>query len=234
MPIETNPKNQQTLAKYPRVINQLIDRFINDQVIAEALAGPTSVSNHSSFSGLTLKWEKDFTLHRINAPALMIFDKENNLRIVEWYLQGKLESQNDLPSRCTFYCGGAVHTQEWHTYNELHRHHGPAYLEFDPDGQLTEIRYSKLTGLHNSDGPALLRVNHDGTTTAAWFENGKLHNTSGPAVVIYSHEGAVLNKCFYINGAPPEPLSYPRSLFEKTNFSLDEITSTSKLGGNHA
>lgn len=232
MPIDSNETTQQKLNKETSVISQLINHFFENPKASKLLVNPTKVSTIPGF-GTTLMWEENFLLHREDAPALMTFDNSNQLRISEWYSNGKLNSQRDQPSRTRYFEHGGIHTQEWHLNNDPHRRNGPAYLEYDLGGELTGVRYATFSDLHNEDGPALLCKNADGTTTAAWFKNGVLHNERGPAIVVYSNVGRVLQTSYYIEGEPPKPQSHPRALFEKPNFHLLEDAATDMCGGDH-
>lgn len=232
MPIDSNQSTQQKPNEETSVISKLISHFFENPKASKMLVNPTKVSNIPGFT-TTMMWEENFVLHREDAPALIIFDHSNRLRISEWYSNGKLDSQKDQPSRIRYFEHGGIHTQEWHLNNDLHRRSGPAYLEYDFTGELTGVKYAAFSNLHNEDGPALLSKNADGTTTAAWFKNGVLHNARGPAVVVYSNEGQVLQTSYYIEGEPPTSQSHPRSLFEKANFYLLEDAATDVCGGDH-
>lgn len=123
---------------------------------------PSVITDATTGKPLSVKWELDGQLHRLDGPAM---EYEMGDRV--WYFEGE-RHREDGPA--------AVHAdgdEIWYRHGQIHRDGGPAVRR--GDGQLEWWQDGQI---HRLDGPAVIEAN----STEKWVIRGLLHREDGPAV----------------------------------------------------
>lgn len=77
----------------------------------------------------------DNILHRIDGPALSMWDSNGVLVLEEWYNKGIITRPENKPSISTWYGNSALESKEWYLDGEKHRTNGPALIFWREGGE---------------------------------------------------------------------------------------------------
>ncbi len=118
-------------------------------------------------------------LHCETGPAVTVFYHHVTpqfLALEEYYIDGVLHRDNDLPARVR--SNEYSVCKEWFQHGKIHRVNNPAslHLEAGKDGKITVFREEWLQNgiLHRIDGPAWSVHRDKKRTKCAYFVNGEL------------------------------------------------------------
>lgn len=83
----------------------------------------------------------DHQVHRINAPAYIIYNTNGNMIVEKWYQHGSIHRENG-PSCSRYNDQGCIQFQTWVKNNKLYRFNGPVYITYDDNGNIISEQWS--------------------------------------------------------------------------------------------
>lgn len=133
-------------------------------------------------------------------PAVIVYDKKENVILKEWYSDGKLD-RDDGPARISKFLNKSYrifeyrgdesedeyegnYLKEWYKNNSLFNSNGPTKVFYDHLFNVTRAEWcNPVNGkLHRGDGPAVIDKNKE---IVEWYFNGKLHNDDNKPAKYY-------------------------------------------------
>ena len=86
---------------------------------------------------------------------------------------------------------GYVIALEWTNEDgKRHNDNGPAYIEYDKNGNVQYKSWYINGKRHNENSPSHISYYEKGNVKyKEWYINGKEHNENGPAVIVYDQNG---------------------------------------------
>lgn len=134
-------------------------------------------------------WTKNNKYHRIGGPSKV--DKMSYRHVEQWHTNGRLESQNDLPSEILYDNVYKYNTSKcWHKEGVLHRDGGPASITYywSMKPEVLSMEWYKNGSLHrDGDEPAQIIMPKNDTDYhyENWYKEGLLHRDGDkPAQII--------------------------------------------------
>jgi len=144
------------------------------------------------------KWHKNNLLHRIGSPAWIIYEY-NGMRTF-WYQNGIFYRENN-ESTYQIYLDDRIHFEGWTIDGiTVHNEYGPAFILYNSDGSIKEIRYYLNGLLHRIDGPSIIIWKNNNKIREKWHRNGVLHRDHGPAILAWKKTGLIKFQMYYDNG----------------------------------
>lgn len=129
--------------------------------------------------------------HRLDGPASISCDKEDNIFSEEYVIEGKLHRE-DGPAFLYYDKANGVYSEEYYMYDTLHRDDGPAVICYDDLNNVYSEEYYQNGITHRIDGPAYTHYDiANDIYTEEYHFNGKLHRIDGPAFIETSQQGRV-------------------------------------------
>lgn len=88
----------------------------------------------------TYKWYFKRELHRLDGPAIEVFDKDGVIELRRYYCHG-IPHRIDGPAFEDFHQNGNIRARTWYMHGKLHRLDGPAQESFHENGRCDAALY---------------------------------------------------------------------------------------------
>lgn len=172
--------------------------------------GPAFVRQDGT--GWVREWFQHGQLHRNDGPAKIFYDKDGNITLEAYYLNGK-QHRLDAPAEYRYKAGVLIY-EGWFQNDRVHREDGPAWTNFTivglPGEKVSDLHSQSwyLFGvMHREDGPARITYDRDAKTLAEeWWQKGKRHRLDGPAVIEYDYDGKIRRTEWHQYGQELRPI----------------------------
>lgn len=138
--------------------------------------------------------EADGQLHRLDGPALRLFNAKGRLYEEQWHHEGQLHREN-APALFEYDDQGVVCGEHYYRQSKLHREDGPASVERITKWGITTTResYYREGELHRDGRPAVIEDRSDGVHREHYYRHGERDREDGPAVIERSQVGGPLS-----------------------------------------
>ena len=139
--------------------------------------------------------DENFQISRSDdLPSIIKYDRLDKEKVQEWYKNGVLHRDNDLPASIEINSFGNK-TKKWYqhgTLNKIFIYHDC----YNYEEKISE-QWFKNGELHrDEDLPAMTTYRGRQINEEGWYQNGKLHRENNPARITYKGEQKVLEEWY--------------------------------------
>jgi len=120
----------------------------------------------------------------------------------------KQDSKGRTIVSCFFSSTKQIQFKMYTDGTKYHRLDGPAYIEYNMDGNIINEEYYVDGKKNRIDGPAAIYYDHKGeerVEVEEYYKDDELHRDKGPAVIAYNKSGKGVIFEHWINGVRSDP-----------------------------
>lgn len=148
-------------------------------------------------------WKTDGKLDRKVSPAIIIYHKNGQPKILQWYRNGESYRENNEAIYEKYYETGVIWQKSWGNGEIVHREDGPAIIRYNENGKVEEEEwYLNDKSFRRDGGPVLIRYHENGKIEEeVWLsKNGKYNRGDDlPASINYREDGTLYLRKWYKN-----------------------------------
>jgi len=138
--------------------------------------------------------------HNDNGPAWIQNYDDGTKKMIAFYKNGKLHSEQSDPSKQEFYSSGKLKLESYYENGRNNDRFGiPSVSEFYESGGLKGTNHYKDGKMHCDTGPACILYYENGKIKRTEYSvDGQYHNVHGPAIKDYDVNGYQTNS-YWLN-----------------------------------